>query len=89
MDEAQLLDYLMDIAEELEIPVRRVPAEAGSSGAVVTLKGRTLVFLDASSPERDQVAVLASALAGRSELGERFLPPEVREVIDSAAGGAV
>jgi hypothetical protein len=89
MDSMRLLECLMDLAEELGISVRRMPAGADSAGAVVMLKGRQVVFLDASSAPSEQIAVLAAALTGRGELRDRFLPPEVRELIDSASGGEV
>jgi len=87
VDASQQLGWLMDLADQFGVSIRRAPAgEAGgrSGGAVVRLKGKQIVFLDSSSSVADQTAVLAAALAGRPELNDRFLPPEIRELIDSA-----
>ena len=85
----RLLESLMDLADELGVTVRRMPPGGDSAGAVVTLKGKQVVFLDPSAAPAEQAVVLASALAGREELEDRFLPPEVRELIDSTSPGEV
>jgi hypothetical protein len=33
---------------------------------------------------QDRIALLARALAGREELAGRFLPPQIRELLDQA-----
>jgi hypothetical protein len=89
METMRLLECLTDLADELGIAIRSMPGGGDSAGAVVTLKGRRVVFLDPSAAPAEQIAVIASALAGRSELQDRFLPPEVRELMDSASSGEV
>jgi len=91
MDTSQQLERLIDLAGQLAVDVRRGPLQTaagdspvGSGGAVVRLRGRQIVFLDSLSPLADQIAVLASALAGKQELNDRFLRPEIRELIDAA-----
>ena len=79
MDEYGQLRFLLDLAEELGVTVRRAPAappEAPDSagahpgGALVKLRGREILFLDPSAAVSDRIAVVASALAGRDELEE-------------------
>ena len=85
MDSHSLLNALIDLAETLGIATRRVSrAGEGPGGALVRLKGRELLMLDPASPLADQIAVVAAALKGRPSLDDRFLPPEVRQVIETA-----
>ena len=92
METLQQLDSLIDLCEELGIAIRKAPAggELGVSehpgGAVVRLKGAEILFLDTTASLGDQIAVTAAALRGRSEIEDRFLPPEIRELIDSSGG---
>lgn len=92
MEPHRILGILVQLAEEIGLPVRRAPAADGAGehpgGALVRLKGREIIFLDPSAGAADQISVVASALAGRQEIEDRFLPPEVREQIDLAASGA-
>ncbi len=89
MDEEAKLTLLLDLAEEIGIAIRRMPvsAEAGDhpGGAMVRLKGKDILFLDPTADVADQVAAVASALRGKPEIADRFLPPEVRELVDGPA----
>jgi hypothetical protein len=93
MDDAALLAALCELAAELDLTVRRLPADASFEGLVpagsgaCTLRGRRIVLLSASDPPERQVEVLAHALrahAGAS-LEMRFLPPAIRECLDRGA----
>lgn len=88
MDEHATIAALLEVAESLGIEVRQSPASAeGSSrgGAVVRLKGREILFLDNGASLSDQISAVASALSGKEELQNRFLPPELREILDQNA----
>ena len=92
MDAEAKLRALLDLAESVGITVRRVSvADDGdrSGGALVRLHGRAMLFIDPNAPVGDRLAVAAAALKGRSEIEDRFLPPELRRLIDeaSAVGG--
>lgn len=88
MDQHTKLRLLIDLAESLGITVRSLPHRGGtngaSAGALVQLKGREILFLDSSAPSAEQIAVVAGALKGRSEIQDKFLPPELREIIEQA-----
>ena len=92
MDATQQLDRLIDLCEELGIAIRKAPAgdELGAGehpgGAVVRLKGSEILFLDTTAALGDQIAATVAALRGRSELEDRFVAPEIRELIDSSPG---
>ena len=87
MDLAGQLAALADLAESLGMEIRRAPAgdrDGPPGGAVIVLKGRQIVFLDAGATVAERIAVLASALAKRKELDGVFLPPQIRELLDGA-----
>ena len=88
MDEQAQLAALMDLVEELGITIRLAPSADDSAqhpgGAIVKIKGKEVVFLDTEAALGDQIAILATALNGRKELEGRFLPPELRGLIDAA-----
>jgi hypothetical protein len=86
MDSPTRLRLLLDLAEEIGIVLRRVPAAGDDAehpgGALVRLKGREILFLDPTAPVDDQLSVVAAALRGRQEIENRFLPPEVRQLLE-------
>lgn len=86
------LRTLLDLADQIGLEVRLVPKAAEGSdhpgGAMVRLKGQEILFLDPTASAPDQVGVLANSLRGRTEIEDRFLPPEIRELIDNAGDGA-
>jgi len=86
MEQASKLAALIDLAEQAGIVVRRVPSAGDSAehpgGALVRLKGKEMLFLDPPADLADQINVVASALRGRKEIEERFLPPELRQAIE-------
>jgi hypothetical protein len=91
VDEHAQLRRLLDLAESLGIAIRRSPAVGSESaggdplgGALVRLRGQEILFLDPAASVADRIAVVASALKGRRQLEESFLPPEIRQLIDKA-----
>ena len=87
MDPAGQLAALVSLAESLGFEVRAGPSGEGAGragGAVVRLRDKQIIFLDAHAAPGDQVNVVAAALAGRTEVAERFIVPELRELIDRA-----
>ncbi len=88
MDSQTLLSTLLDLAQGMGIAVRPMPAamESGSQGgSLVRLKGKEIFFLDGSALVADQIAALAAVLKDRPQLKDRFLPPEVREMLERSA----
>lgn len=86
MDTASQLTYLLDLAEELGISVRRMPSAGDASdhpgGALVRVRGAEMLFLDPSAALADQLDAVAAALRTHEELAERYLPPEIRELLE-------
>ena len=82
-----ILSALLELAQNLNISVRTMPTSLGgehAGGSLVRLRGKEIIFLDGSADTADQVAALASALKGRPDLENRFLPPELRDALDKA-----
>jgi len=86
MDELTKLSTLIDLAEQLGFIVRRAPAGDGGEhpgGALVRLGKKEMLFLDPTASTADQINVVAAALKDRPQLQDKFLPPEIREAIES------
>jgi len=88
MDEEGRLRFLLDLAESLGIEVRRAPPGGAGwdtpGGALVRLGDKEMLFMDAAAPIAARIVAAAAALAGRREIEQMFLPPEIREVIERA-----
>jgi len=88
MEQDSQIRLLLDLAEQVGLEVRRVVGSSSGAehpgGAAVRLKGREIIFLDPAACPSDQIGVLAAALRGRADIEDRFLPPEVRELIEGA-----
>jgi hypothetical protein len=86
MDAYAQLESLLELAEQLGLKVRRLPGPAGEGdhpgGALTRLKGQEVLFLDPQASVADQLAVTAAALAGRAELEDRYVAPELRAIIE-------
>ncbi len=94
MDTSRQLGELIDLAESLGISIRQAPSPADSAaegrcsgGALVRLKGKEIIFLDSNASLSDQITVVAGALRLRPEIQQRFLPPEIRQLIDQQSDG--
>ncbi len=90
MDPYAQLEALLELAEQVGLSVRAFPAAADGGdhpgGALAALRGRQVLFLNASAGVADRLAIVAAALADRPELQERFIPPELRAIIDDRGG---
>jgi signal transduction protein with GAF and PtsI domain len=86
MDNESKLRAMLDLAEAMGIGIRRAPADVDGSdhpgGALVRVGKRELLFLDPSASVEDQLAAAVEALKGRAELQSRYIPPEVRDVLE-------
>lgn len=85
MNEATKLERLLELAASLGINVREVSAGSAGvegGGALVTLRGEEVLFLDRRAGASEQLAVVASALRGRAELQDMYIPPVLRELLN-------
>jgi hypothetical protein len=86
MDDAALLQMLLDLARRLGFEIRTSPLTPRDqeltvrSGACI-LRGRRLILLDRAVPAGEKCAALLEALRGE-DLGGIFVPPVVRQLLD-------
>ena len=82
-----MLDALFEAAKKLGVEVRverfSAPLTKDHAGGVCRLRGRDVILIDAAAAVVDQAAAMAEALS-HFELGNLFLAPEVRELVESA-----
>ena len=87
MNDRDLLDELLQVAERLGVEVRMEPFEtpATMGGGLCVVRGEKLVLIDQSAPLPNRVLALARAL---SELeSERvYMLPEARAFIEAIQG---
>jgi hypothetical protein len=89
MTEQELIEVMLELANELELEVRvagsapTVGSEAPLVSAVCRLKGRLWVVLSSADPASAQIEALARGLRlqGGPALEERYLAPALREVL--------
>lgn len=88
MTTAELFDALLELAREVDLEVRRVPAADAQTSAVCRLRDRFWVLLSAGDPLDQRVAVLAGALRDhkREACDARFLSPAVRAALEPDEG---
>jgi hypothetical protein len=81
MDHELLCSRLQEAAEGLGVEVRHSPSE--SEGAVVKLRGKTVVFLPSGALPAKKVEILARALSDLVT-DDVFLVSDVRAAIEKA-----
>lgn len=87
-----MLEFLIDLARETGLEVRRVPARLSSESepparsGVCRVRGRLFVLLAAADAVEDRISALAGGLRALdpSLLEGRWLPPAVRERLDAS-----
>lgn len=83
MDLGYRLEVLLTAAEEIGVDVRAEPM-GGDGGGLCRLKGKRVLFVDTSADLATRYDRTLSALAPLPELDQRYLPPEVREDIETS-----
>lgn len=86
MNDIRKLNTLVDLAQQVGVVIRRAPAtgddNAHPGGSFVMLRGEEFLFLDTSASTGDQISATAGVLKNHPELADRFLPPEIRQLLD-------
>jgi len=91
---AEVLDCLLDLARELGLEVRRMPARGGmetevpARSGVCRLRGRLLVLLAPGDSLEDLIDTLGQGLrsAGAGLWEGRWIPPAVRDRLEGSGG---
>ena len=89
MQAADLMQAMLELADEVALEVRVVRTRPGSeepplSSAVCRVKGRIWVVLSDADPVDAQLAAIASALRQQcgETLNDRYLPPAIRNLLE-------
>ena len=86
MDDIRKLNLLVDLVQQLGVVIRRAPVSGDDGGhpggSFITLRGKEILFLDTSAPTGDQINTTVTVLKNHPELTDRFLPPEIRALLD-------
>ena len=88
MQQASLMQALLDLADEVGLEVRAVRAggegEPPLASGVCRVKGRVWLVLSSADPVDVQISTLAEALVAHlgGALEDRYLPPAVRALLD-------
>jgi hypothetical protein len=81
MDHGAKLEALLELAEQLDITVRREPL-GGEGGGLCHLRGQRVLFVDIQADLQTRFEKTAAALAGLPEVDQHYLLPELREELD-------
>jgi len=81
MDPGAKLEALLELAEQLDITVRREPL-GGEGGGLCNLRGRRVLFVDIQADLQTRFEKTAAALADLPEVDQHYLLPELREELD-------
>jgi len=84
MDWEHAESELLELAERLEVEVRRV-RYAGAGGMCV-IKGKRVLMVNERLDAPDRVAVIARALGQLREVENVFVVPELRALIEKFSG---
>lgn len=85
MQPQEQLRELMELARQAGIEVRLGPARSEGEtpgGALVSLRGHEVLFLNSQAAVADRIAAVAAALKGRRQIEDSFILPELRALID-------
>ncbi len=81
MDALTQIDTIVTLLTELEVETRREHL-GGDGGGLCRLRGKAVVFIDLDADAATQVSRCLEALALMPEVGDRFLPPAIREQVE-------
>jgi hypothetical protein len=90
MEPREVLEALLDLAADVQLEVRilrgqnSAEIEFASTSTCCRVKGKVWVVLAPNDPTDLHIAVLAQALKTEAgtELGARYLPPALRQLLD-------
>ena len=81
MDLGAKLEALLELAEQLDISVRREPL-GGEGGGLCHLRGRRVLFVDIQADLQTRFEKTVAALAELPEVDQHYVLPELREELD-------
>jgi len=81
MDLGAKLDALLELAEQLDISVRREPL-GGEGGGLCHLRGRRVLFVDIQADPQTRYEKTVAALAELPDVDQHYVLPELREELE-------
>ncbi len=81
MNSQDLLENLAELADQLNISVRRADL-GGSGGSLVSLRGQQILFIDTLADPTDQLERIIPNFARLASLDDIYIVPELRELLD-------
>ena len=81
MEDQALLEQLLDLALELGIEVRREFFD-GEGGGFCRIRDKWVLVMDESASLTENLNMVCQALAGREELEEKYVLPQIREALE-------
>ncbi|MBI9016691.1 MAG: hypothetical protein JEZ07_05445 [Phycisphaerae bacterium] len=81
MEENEILDNLLDLAEQLKLEIRRGKL-GGAGGGLCKFKGSQVLFVDEDASDEDSIDSIAEALSGIKEVENMYILPQIREILE-------
>ena len=77
-------EELLEVARKLGMTVRHAHL-GGAGGGLARFKNQIQLFVDLDGDAAEQLAQTAKALAGEERVGDLFIRPDVRQILDACA----
>jgi hypothetical protein len=81
MNDAEIVEALLELLETNGVEVRRTSLE-GRGGGLCSIGGQRVLFVDTQSPVAEQRDVCASAVAEIIDVERVYVRPQVRDFIE-------
>ena len=79
-DAELLLDELAELAERLDMTVRRLP-QGGEGGGLAQIRGKWTLFIDTQAAPSDQLDRLTDQMSQLPQVRNQYVSPALRELL--------
>jgi len=80
-------DTILELLAKLGVETRREHL-GGEGGGLCRLRGKAVVFIDLDADVATQISRCIDALVGLPEIDAMYLPPTIREQVETLRGGS-
>lgn len=87
MDALAQFDTILELLAKLGVETRREHL-GGEGGGLCRLRGKPVVFVDLDADIATKLSRCVDALAGMPEIDAMYLPPALREQVETLRGGS-
>ena len=81
MNQNELLEQMLLLLEQNDIPVRR-ESVGGAGGGLCKMKSRHIFFLDKDAPVAESAVICAHAIHQTMDIDSIYIVPEVRDFLE-------